>query len=51
MFFIADMLFRRSTTRTRRIQKEEDAPMPRARVKSGRSPRARLHDDALAALN
>lgn len=50
MFFIVDMLFRRSNTRTRRTQ-EEDAPVPRARVKSGRSPRARLHEDALAALN
>jgi hypothetical protein len=48
MFFIADMLFRRSKARARRAQ--EDAPVPRARAKSGRSPRARLREDALSAL-
>lgn len=48
MFLIADMLFRRSNARARRTQ--EDAPVPRARVKSGRSPRARLRQDALSAL-
>lgn len=48
MFFIADMLFRRSKTRARRI--EDDAPVARPRTKSGRSPRARLREDAVSLL-
>ncbi|KIG17377.1 hypothetical protein DB30_03296 [Enhygromyxa salina] len=48
MFFIADMLFRRSARNRKRAQ--EDAPIPRVRAKSGRSPRARLHQDALSVL-
>lgn len=48
MFFIADMLFRRSNARARRM--EEDAPAPRERGKSGRSPRARLREDAFSLL-
>lgn len=47
MFFIADMLFRRSNSRARR---QEDAPVARARVKGGRSPRARLRQDAVSML-
>ncbi|MCA9683937.1 MAG: hypothetical protein KC457_17180 [Myxococcales bacterium] len=50
MFFIADMLFRRSNARSRRIR-EDDAPVPRSRTKSGRSPRARLREDALSILS
>ena len=47
MFLIADMLFRRSKSRARR---EEDAPVARPRTKSGRSPRARLREDAISLL-
>ena len=46
MFFIADMLFSRSA----RTRAQEDAPIPRVRPKSGRSPRARLRQDALSDL-
>jgi hypothetical protein len=49
MFFIADMLFRRSKARQRRTR-EEDVPARRARSKSGRSPRARLREDAFSIL-
>jgi hypothetical protein len=48
MFLIADMLFRRSNSRARR--QEEDAPVARPRTKSGRSPRARLREDAISLL-
>ncbi|NVB41127.1 hypothetical protein G6O69_25025 [Pseudenhygromyxa sp. WMMC2535] len=49
MHFIADMLFRRSTARARRTR-DMDAPAPRSRTKSGRSPRARLREDAFSML-
>jgi hypothetical protein len=47
MFFLADILFRRSNARARR---QEDAPVARPRTKSGRSPRARLREDAISML-
>jgi hypothetical protein len=47
MFLIADMLFRRSSSRARR---QDDVPVARPRTKSGRSPRARLREDAISLL-
>lgn len=48
MLLIVDILFGRSNARARRAR--EDAPVPRTRTKSGRSPRARLREDALSVL-
>jgi hypothetical protein len=47
MLLLADMLFRRASARR---TDRQDAPTPRPRAKTGRSPRARLHDEAWSLL-
>ncbi len=48
MLLLADMLFRRASAR--RSNRQDDVPTPRPRAKTGRSPRARLHDEAWSML-
>jgi len=64
MFLIADLLFRRTTARTQRLHdeyraqraQESGASVTRTRTsraasRSGRSPRARLREDAFSLLS
>ncbi len=46
MLLLADMLFRRSASKT----EGQDVPVARPRTKTARSPRARLRDDAWSML-